>query len=360
MTLRANTLGRLASPVVMLALMSCMSCRGGEATPHDRDLILQWLACDECTDGELSAVVDSVGATVARSLLAEALLRTPEAAAENIRAALGAEWARVGGVPADSAAWVTRFTANYVSTMQRRAAIGLGVLGDTATLRIALANPPAIGMRDDVRRGIAEQLAAARGPGFAPEAVARVVTRPDSFRIAPGDTARLEAIALGAAGNMLSRPVTWTSSDTLVAFVDTLAPGRWAVMGRTPGYAALTATADIVSGHSGVIVAPQAAVTQHIAILSGDHQTGAVAMPLDSFLVVRVTDSGGTELAGAVVEWIVRQGGANAPVASQVTDASGVAAYKPVLGPTPGPVTITARLRDTPGQSVRFIVRARS
>lgn len=351
---RGTTLAGLSA-----VLLSCAQAR--EPTQHDKDLVLRWLTCGECTEGEMDSVVSSVERTTASGLLGDALTRTPPAVLTNVRIAAGAQWTRVGGTPQDSAAWVSTFTANYLATMQRRAAIALGTLGDTATLRAALADSARFDLRQDVRRVIRRSLEDAGAPGFLPPGVAQVVARPDSFRLATGSSQLLEAVVLDADGAMLSTPVTWTSSDPEVARVDTVASGRWSVSAREPGHAVLTATARGVSGSTSVTVASEPArgpLPPLLTIRGGNHQVGRANRLLDSALVVRVTRAG-VPMYRVSVAWTLRQGGVDGPTHVDSTGVDGTASYRLRLGQTPGLVVVTAFLVDAPSQRVRFILQAR-
>ncbi len=77
----------------------------------------------------------------------------------------------------------------------------------------------------------------------AQQSVARVVVTPASASVDVGKTVTLSAQALDAAGAALTRPVTWASSDTTKATVDS----NGVVTGVAAGAVTITATADSVT-----------------------------------------------------------------------------------------------------------------
>jgi lactocepin len=79
-----------------------------------------------------------------------------------------------------------------------------------------------------------------------------VITAPPSpLRL--GDRISLKAIVYDAAGNMVSRPVTWRSTDARIAPVDQ--SGR--LVAQAEGWAIITAQSDGIDAHTEVVVRQQ-------------------------------------------------------------------------------------------------------
>ncbi len=70
----------------------------------------------------------------------------------------------------------------------------------------------------------------------------------------------------------------------------------------------------------------------HVAVSSGNNQTGTVGKPLRSPLVALVTDANGYPVAGATVVWSITGGGGSFPVGSTVTNSSGITSNTMTLG----------------------------
>jgi alpha-tubulin suppressor-like RCC1 family protein len=132
----------------------------------------------------------------------------------------------------------------------------------------------------------------------------------------------------------------------------------------------------------------------NVRVLTGDAQTGAVALPLSERLRVRVVDAGGQPVRGAQVTWQIRAGGGTLNPPAGVSDVNGEVVTTWTLGTTLGanravallqgaylldsvvfnataragaPTRIeidtlvatprTARVADTLGAPIRYIVR---
>lgn len=110
--------------------------------------------------------------------------------------------------------------------------------------------------------------------------VASVTVTPGSFTVLEGDTQQLQAEARTANDFVLSRTITWSSSDEAVATVD----DTGLVESVAPGSATITATADGVSGTSAAQVDPRivsVAITpaSSVTLMEGDFtQLSAVAL----------------------------------------------------------------------------------
>jgi hypothetical protein len=133
--------GFLASQV----LMSCVD-QPSALNKHDRDLILYWLQCEECTEGELDSVLalahDNPAAV---DTLAEDLLGGPSTGRRNnIEEQFGrlfdedaANAAFEGSsAPVSRTAYVEHYLDNFVNLYRARAALALGYFGDPHALAV--------------------------------------------------------------------------------------------------------------------------------------------------------------------------------------------------------------------------------
>jgi hypothetical protein len=149
-----------------LFLVSC------DSTEHEQDILVGWLECDECSDGEL----DSLLAVAARKpddvvkFLKETLLAGPEPSSRTgLRSQLERRYQELRAysrsypearVPVDSTVYVTHYLDNSVALYRIRAAHGLGRIGTPAAraaLQAALAGQlatPGDTLREDVTRAI--------------------------------------------------------------------------------------------------------------------------------------------------------------------------------------------------------------
>ena len=99
-----------------------------------------------------------------------------------------------------------------------------------------------------------------------------------------------------------------------------------------------------------------AGVAAHISTSSGDLQTGLAATALESPLVVRVEDASHNFVPGAMVTFVVANGGGSVDPATALTDAEGRAQTVLTLGPTSGRGVdvVEARTLGTVESSARF------
>jgi plastocyanin len=74
----------------------------------------------------------------------------------------------------------------------------------------------------------------------------------------------------------------------------------------------------------------------------GDNQSGNVGSVLGEPLGARVTDAFGNGVSGALVTWLLSSGSATFAPTSGNSNASGIVTTVVTLGPTPGPIVITA------------------
>src|SRR5256885_1790772 len=157
----------------------------------------------------------------------------------------------------------------------------------------------------------------------APIPVRTVTVAPASASVLVGQLLPLSATLADSAGNVLSgRPVTWASSNTVVATVSSTG----LVSGLAPGVATITATSEGMSGTAAVTVtvAPVAAVSVSpgapSVVIGGTAQLTAV-----------LRDANGNPLSGRTVTWATSNGGV------ATVSATGL-----VMGVAVGGATITA------------------
>jgi hypothetical protein len=324
---------------------------GPDLSEAQAERVQAWLHCDECVDGELDFLVDSMSQDPElRGLIVDTLrhaLREPYDDVTLLENNIGAEWARLEGSAVDSQAFVNRFRENYSATVRKRAAVGMGALGDTVGLREAVQTPGFDSLyRADVRSAISKALQDAGAPafpGFIPPSPSRLVLRPRSLDLRPGDTATLEAVALDANAMVLRTPMTWATGDSGVATVAPVGPGGGQVVAVDDGATVVWVTADSLSDSTTVEVRSGFSFpVPGLLILSGDAQVDTAGTDLDQPLVVRLTGPGGQPIEGATVTWRVTRGDADPTASASVTDASGRASLSLSLGPTSGPVWIAA------------------
>lgn len=332
------------------ACLLVASCRPG-LSRQERDRVMAWLTCEECIDGELAYVTDTLGLR-ARAPLREVLVAFPQAYRDQAVIALRAAWLeRPDAVRVDSISFRTEFLSNYEARMQRRAVLGLAALEDTATLREAWDAQQGgfVGYRPDVAALLERSLGNAGAAGFAPQTAVTVTVIPDVLTVGAGGTGTLEARVTDANGEPLSAPLTWTSADDAIAMVTSPSWGHGRVEGRAVGAVYVSASTAGASDSALVQVTPAPPPPPTLTIRAGDGQRVPVGTQIPQPLVVRVTYPGPPP-AVPRVEWrFIRNGPAG--VSTSDADANGDAIFRPALGPTPGRVWITASFA---GQSVRF------
>jgi alpha-tubulin suppressor-like RCC1 family protein len=94
---------------------------------------------------------------------------------------------------------------------------------------------------------------------------------------------------------------------------------------------------------TGVTPAP---LPERLEILSGDHQSSRAGSELAAPLRVRVLDSENGPLGGVSVQWSLAQGQATLSPVRSTTNANGEAETQVTLGPTVGPLAVSATVRD--------------
>lgn len=154
-----------------------------------------------------------------------------------------------------------------------------------------------------LRRGTAGLLLAACGGSdtaapVAPEPprVSRIEVTPPSGTVTVGQTLQLNAAALTATGQALSRTITWTSADIAKASVS--ANGLVTAVAESPSVV-ITATADGVSGTATLVIAPAPVATVELTL---PVPTVIAGQTLQASVVLK--DAAGAPLTGRQVTWV--------------------------------------------------------
>lgn len=170
-------------------------------------------------------------------------------------------------------------------------------------------------------------------------ALASISINPGSVGTEIGQTVQLNAYGADAFGNPLPLPsLAWQSANTSVATVSST--GLVTAVGT--GSTTVLASQGGVSASVPVTVVTATADPAALNMVSGNSQSGTVGSVLGNPLTVRVTDDGGTPLAGVAVSWTVVSGGGQLETAQAVTDGAGNASAAWRLGTTPGAQTLRA------------------
>jgi uncharacterized protein YjdB len=170
----------------------------------------------------------------------------------------------------------------------------------------------------------------------APVASVRLSTANQALYV--GDAVRLTAEPLDGAGNVLARPVTWTTSNESVASVS--ADGL--VSAIAPGGAIVTATSEGRSAVASITVSPVA-----VARINVWPDNNNVVVGQTTQLTADLRDAAGALLTGRVIAW----SSSNALVAT-------VTSQGVVTAVAPGSATISASV-DGLSASVSVVVSAR-
>ena len=117
------------------------------------------------------------------------------------------------------------------------------------------------------------------------------------------------------------------------------------VLSGTTGTAHLTTAVGYSIGQYDVNISVKASLPAKIAIVQGNNQTGKPGQALAQPFIVQVTDSSGSPVVQAAVNWKVLSGTITLSQLSSVTDANGKASVQATLGNTPG----TAQVQATAG-----------
>jgi uncharacterized protein YjdB len=163
-----------------------------------------------------------------------------------------------------------------------------------------------------------------------PVASVTVTTTKDTVQI--GQTITFTATTKdGGGGTLTGRLVTWSSSDTTIAKVNS--SGQ--VTGRAAGAAVITATSEGVSGTHGVTVIPVPVATVQVSPAAVQLQVGA-----KTTLVATARDANGALLSGRLFAW------ASGNVSVGTVDTAGL-----VTGVDTGGVSITATSEGKTGSA---------
>lgn len=183
--------------------------------------------------------------------------------------------------------------------------------------------------------------------------VASVMVEPDSADIEVGDTTTFTASANDANDNpVLSAELTWSSSDTLVATVDSMGQA----VGHAEGTAWIMASGAGMVDSATLVVSPPAP-TATLSVVSGGDQNGVTAEDFGEPLVVEIMDEAGDPLADGTVEWEVLQGSVTLSDSSGTTDADGRSSVTVTAGSTTEDAVIQASSADAGGEPVTFMLR---
>ena len=153
--------------VLIVALMASGCAAPTTSTPvmpsperavEIRSTVLAWLDCEECSDGELSAVV-KLGEAAVPSLAASLRDGLAPARREQLRRHLEESYTRLPDRSRASVdVYVQRYTDNLMALHQVRAATALSIIRGPAARR-ALEDAQAGAYRDDVKQSIQAALA---------------------------------------------------------------------------------------------------------------------------------------------------------------------------------------------------------
>jgi hypothetical protein len=141
--------------------------------------------------------------------------------------------------------------------------------------------------------------------------------------------------------------VTWTSLDASVATVDTT--------GKITAVASGSAQVKAASStNAGVATLVAVTVSQVAAVLSKVSHDSSATVGTPVGVSVRVTDSAGASVTGAIVDFTVTQGGGTVTAAADTTPGTGLAITSWILGTTPGPNTLSVSLSGSQVPPVTF------
>jgi hypothetical protein len=201
----------------------------------------------------------------------------------------------------------------------------------------------------------AQAVFTATGRAGPPANVVKVAGDNQTGTVATALTDSLAVRVTDQYGNPVSGvTVTWTvtsgggsvSPTTSVTGSDGLARTRW-TLGTIAGantvqatVAGLAPASFLATGRAG----PPATITK----LRGDAQSGNTGSALADSLVVRVTDSFGNPVSGAIVTWTVTAGGGSVSPASSATNATGEARTRWTLGAAAGQQSVSATVGSLP------------
>lgn len=151
---------------------------------------------------------------------------------------------------------------------------------------------------------------------------------------------------------LLTRTVTWTSSNTAVVTID----ANGLATSLLPGQSTITATSEGKSATANVTVVPGPASA--LSIVAGDGQTSAAGSPVATLPAVKVADAFGNAVPGFSITFAVASGGGTVTAVAATTNSSGIATVGSwTLGTTIGPNTLTASGAGLTPASVTFTAK---
>ena len=135
------------------------------------------------------------------------------------------------------------------------------------------------------------------------------------------------------------------ASRSALVKVTGVSPGRASVSAAAPGFETSTAVVEVLAGLE--------ANGLSLSIENGDQQIGSPEGKLPQPLSVIFRDDNQIPFSGVRVEFAVSEGDASLTHPSATTDAEGRASTDATLGPTTGPISVTATVPGT-AYSVKF------
>jgi len=176
-----------------------------------------------------------------------------------------------------------------------------------------------------------------KGSTEASVATTIVIAPPSATLAAVGRTRQFTAVVKDQNGKaMTSAVVAWASTNTAAV---TVGSATGLVTAVANGTAQVSATSGSATQNAGVTVAQVAA---QIAKVSGDGQTATVGKALAQPLVVQVSDSTATPIAGATVTFAVTAGAGSVGAPSVATGANGQAQTTWTVGQASGAQGVSA------------------
>lgn len=128
------------------------------------------------------------------------------------------------------------------------------------------------------------------------------------------------------------------------------------VLGTTPGSQTLVATAGALTGSPVIFTATAVApIPSRVVYNSGDGQTALINSGVPTLPAVRVVDAAGIGVPGFAVTFTVTAGDGSITGGDAVTNVNGFASVGSwLLGPNPGPNTLTATAGTLSGSPITF------
>ena len=163
-------------------------------------------------------------------------------------------------------------------------------------------------------------------------------------------TRQLTATLKDNEGTTLSRPVSWSSSNTNVL---TVHAETGVVSSKTPGTATVTATSEGKSGTLVITVVP--GPPSKLLGWAGNNQSVAAGAVVPVLPAVLITDAGDNPIANVPVTFAITSGGGTITGGTTTTNAQGIATVGSwTLGTAAGPNSLTATSTAVPGASFVF------